>query len=275
MLGIAAMLASCSQGDDLPADANGNETVKVAFNLTTDDVRTRAGESEGTPKQYVVEIYEGENATTGTFVEQKTFGEQNFTMELKKNTTYSFLFWACTDGNVYNTTSLKAVTYASPTAAACEAWCGELLNQTITVSAEPLTAELKHAVAKVVYYNTDALTAASNTLTVTYPSTQTFDVSTKTVTTTESTLIRAYAVTKKGANAIIVTDFLFAPSDGALYTLNVKMNEETGRDIPNVPLQANFVTTIKGAYSNYYESTFTVDSSVEDFTKINHDFPTE
>lgn len=274
MLGIAAMLASCSQSDNPLAD--GNETVKVAFSMTTDGVKTRAGEGEGTPKLYVVEIYEAAENAAGTATKQEkiTNSTGEFSLQLKKNTVYSFLFWACTNGDAYNTESLKAVTYAKPTAAACEAWCGELLNQAITEGTDPLKATLTHAVAKVVYHNSDALTTESNTLTVTYPSIQTFDVSTRTVTTTETTMTRAYVFTGDGANTDIATDYLFAPfNESAIQTLSVKLNDEEARDVPNVPLQANYVTTLKGAYSNSYISTITISKEdISDFRDTDKDF---
>lgn len=273
MLGIMAMLASCSQNEDVLQNATTDgETaqVKISVQAPQQPVQTRADVSSALTR-YVCEVYEGANAT-GTVSKHYESATGSFAVELKKNTAYSFLFWAdkgtpasgeTPSSGKYNVANLKAV---SMTEGGEEGYSGSILNKTITATDnEGLSVTLKHAVARITIENTIDLTdATGNKLTVTYPQTVTFNVGTEGITNTDTPVSRTFDVAQ--AKGVVVNDYVFAPKEEAqLSNLKLKLNEEAEKTIANIPVQLNYITRIKGALSKYYNSTFSVSSSVYDF----------
>ena len=117
--GAIVALASCSQSDDMPGQPQ--EGVQTA----TFTIRTPAA-TRGTVtglNRYIVEAYEGSPAT-GTPAARVEAATGTLTLGLKKNTEYTFLFWAdkgtAKTGNsassgYWNTDDLKAVTNTKKT----------------------------------------------------------------------------------------------------------------------------------------------------------------
>lgn len=270
MLGIMAMLASCSQNEDvLQSATTDGETAQVKISVQApQQVQTRAAVTGLT--RYVCEVYEGADAT-GTVSKHYESATGSFAIELKKNIAYSFLFWAdkgtpaadeVASSGKYDVTNLKAV---SMTEAGEEGYSGSILNKTITTADnEGFSVTLKHAVAKIIIENTSDLVDDTNTLTVTYPQTVTFNVGTEGINTTNTPVSRTFSVVQ--AKGEVVVDYVFAPkAESQLGDLKLKLNEEAERTISNVPVQLNFITRIKGALSKNYNSTFSVSSTVDDF----------
>lgn len=289
MLAAAVVLSSCSKQDDLqPTD----DTVQVT--ISTQAPQTRAavrGEGEVTaPKRFIIEVYEG-GAVSGDATERFEGSKGNFTLTLKKNTTYSFLYWADygtpNDNNdiaksYYNAEDLKAVAPIDNTAHGQLAYCNSTLNTVITSGSGGFTVVLKHAVAQMIYDNTMAFTSATgNSLQVTYPYSATFNVGTGETTTTTENVVRTFniddAESPEATVASIATDYLFAPAtEACLSTLKMVTTiggvAEEERAITNVPIQLNYTTRIKGAFSNLYDSSFDVSNSVEDMEEQDHNF---
>ena len=282
MLGIAAMLASCSQSDNglLPADGSG-DTVQVAFLASAPQQAQRAIEGtddEKTLTRYICAVYH-ENAD-GTLniderVTQVEQGTGQFVLTLEKDKDYIFLLWADKgtpqgNDNYYNTASLQNVSINS----GHETEPGQIAYYAreevhITSGGEIAPITLKHAVAKVVYHNTSAFVEGGNTLSVTYRNgavVPSFNVADGKGT-ASSTLTKSHKFTSIGAvDGVIATDYIFAsPEEAQMGEVVLQFNDEPEMVLSNVPLRQNYQTTVKGNFSNYYESEFTVNNSIEDW----------
>lgn len=268
MLVAIVVMSSCSRQDDLPQTSG--DVVKVILRAQSPEVQTRAASDI---KRYIIEVYEGSDATTPANIfgegENKTHHlEQpggSFEMDLIKNTQYTFLLWADNStpsdnaNGFYKAADLSAVEMNESATTRTEAFYGAS-TQTVT-STSTLKVTLGHAVAKLVYNNTEEMIEKSNTLTVVYPYTATFNVGDGTITTTETTVTRTFNV-GTGAVGELATDYLFAPATEAqLATLSIAINAETARDLTNVPVQANYVTNIKGEFSGLTNKDFNISAS--------------
>lgn len=270
MLVAIVVMSSCSRQDDLPQTSG--DVVKVILRAQSPEVQTRAASDI---ERYIIEVYEGSDATTPANIfgegENKTHHlEQeagSFKMDLIKNTQYTFLLWADNSEpsnnatGFYKAADLNAVAMNEAATTRAEAFC-VALTQTVT-STSSLEVTLGHAVAKLVYNNTNEMITESNKLTVVYPYTATFNVGDGTIATTENPVTRTFEGIGK-ATGIIATDYLFAPTTEAqLATLSIAINTETARDLTNVPVQANYVTNIKGEFSGLTNKDFNISASDE------------
>ena len=89
MLGIAAMLASCSQNEELFTDKGNNTVQQVTFTLATDEKPQTRATTDGL--RYVVAVYD--EAGTTEVKQETTFANNSFTIMLPPGT-YKCLFWA-------------------------------------------------------------------------------------------------------------------------------------------------------------------------------------
>lgn len=177
MLGIAAVLASCSSEDTLQGTNDNDGLVRITVQLE-DGMKTRAttpeedGESAGVTR-YVLSAYETDEDGTSigdkaTDVVITDLGGGNFTAKLDRQKYYKFFCWADEgESSSYDITgddltniALKQNTdgtgYMLPTIAhrgESDVVYGE--------TAGDVTIQLKHAVAKVILQTTGTLTAGS------------------------------------------------------------------------------------------------------------------
>lgn len=293
MLGIAAMLASCNQSEDvLQADSSTqNNEVQVTFNVQTPEILTRATipaeADEATATRFICEVYEGSDAANLPIepYERKEQSDKDFTLLLKKNTDYVFLLWAdhgtvndTENTNYYNAGDLKNVQVPDATAADKCAEVAFYACQPIRVSSTgsigPIT--LNHAVAKVCLYETSII-AQGASLQVSYTPGASFNVAQGTVASAQTSVTLTYNVaedalvdatqTEKGQR--IAYFYLLAPEKGKAEGLNemsftlTEPNDDQGERITNqavgnVPLQANYITNIRGEFSDYTSGSFDV-----------------
>lgn len=282
MLGIAAMLASCSQSDNglLPADGSG-DTVQVAFLASAPQQAQRAIEGTDDEKaltRYICAVYHENGDGTLNTDDRVTQVEQatgQFVLTLEKDKDYIFLLWADKgtpqgNDNYYSTASLQSVSINS----GHETEPGQIAYYAreevhITSGGEIGTITLKHAVAKVAYHNASAFVEGGNTLSVTYRNgavVPSFNVADGKGT-VSSTLTNSHKFTSIGAvDGVIATDYIFAsPEEAQVGEVVLQLNDEPEITLSNVPFRQNYQTTIKGNFSNYYESEFTVNNSIEDW----------
>lgn len=259
-VGLAALLTGCNNENDIGFATSGEHV--TSFRVELSGKTTRAQNDTYTPTRYVMEVYTGTAAFGTPFkhVEQTT---GTFDVSLTYGTEYTCLFWADNGtpddvvNDEYETADLKAVKVKSDACPSNPAF-GGMARVTAGVSAQDAySVTLNHAVAKVEYIQTEPLTAADNTLTVTFPNT--FSLNLNDWSTTEIadvTYTHTFTgIAKVEIETVIATSYVIASSENAtLQTLTVKLNTEDDKLISNVPLQRNFKTALKGSFSNLYEA---------------------
>lgn len=260
MLGIVAMLASCSQNEELFTD-NGNDTTQqVTFTLATDGQPQTRATVEGL--RYVVAVYD----ETGTEVKPETeFDSNSFSIMLPPGT-YTCLFWADYGDANYDAADLKNVTDRknNATDANAEAFYA---RQSVTVSnGNVVNVTLNRAIAKVILRETDVLEAGN--MTVTYSRPLNFNVSDGTATgaaaDTKTLTIGSEIQGSADSPVEIGSFYVLASADEAnLNDFTAKHNEEAEKKIGNVPVQANYQTYITGKYGVSVSQQFLIDVNTD------------
>ena len=246
MLGIAAMLASCSQNEELFTDKGNNTVQQMTFTLATDEKPQTRATTNGL--RYVVAVYD-ETGTTEV-KQETTFENNSFTIMLPPGT-YKCLFWADYGSTNYDATDLKSVKDLKSTMANANAEAF-YASQSVTVSnGNQVNVTLNRAVAKVILRETDVLEPGS--MTVTYSRPTSFNVADGKTTETESdtkTLSIENEIHGTTDSPVEIGSFyVLASADEAnLDNFITKYNEEEKRTISNVPVQANYQTYITGKY---------------------------
>ena len=256
MLGIAAMLASCSQNEELFSDKGNNTVQQVTFTLATDEKPQTRATTDGL--RYVVAVYD--EAGTTEVKQETTFENNSFTILLPPGT-YKCLFWADYGSTNYDATDLTSVKELKSTEADANAEAF-YANQSIKVSnGNQVNVTLNRAVAKVILRETDVLEPGS--MTVTYSRPLSFNVADGTTTGTESdtkTLSIANEIQGTTDSPVEIGSFyVLASADEAnLDNFIAKYNEEE-KTISNVPVQANYQTYITGKYGAKVNQQFLID----------------
>lgn len=256
MLGIAAMLASCSQNEELFTDKGNNTVQQVTFTLATDEKPQTRATVDGL--RYVVAVYD--EAGTTEVKQETTFENNSFTIMLPPGT-YKCLFWADYGSTNYDATDLTSVKELKSTEADANAEAF-YANQSIKVSnGNQVNVTLNRAVAKVILRETDVLEPGS--MTVTYSRPLSFNVADGTTTGTESdtkTLSIENEIHGTTDSPVEIGSFyVLASADEAnLDNFITKYNEEK-KTISNVPVQANYQTYITGKYGAKVNQQFLID----------------
>lgn len=246
MLGIAAMLASCSQNEELFTDKGNNTVQQMTFTLATDEKPQTRATTDGL--RYVVAVYDEAGTTE---VKQETIFENNSFTILLPPGTYKCLFWADYGSTNYDATDLTSVKDLKSTMANANAEAF-YASQSVTVSnGNQVNVTLNRAVAKVILRETDVLEPGS--MTVTYSRPTSFNVADGKTTGTESdtkTLSIENEIHGTTDSPVEIGSFyVLASADEAnLDNFITKYNEEEKKTISNVPVQANYQTYITGKY---------------------------
>jgi hypothetical protein len=257
MLGIAAMLASCSQNEELFTDKGNNTVQQVTFTLATDEKPQTRATVDGL--RYVVAVYD--EAGTTEVKQETTFENNSFTIMLPPGT-YKCLFWADYGSTNYDATDLKSVKDLKSTEADANAEAF-YASQSVKVSnGNQVNVTLNRAVAKVILRETDVLEPGN--MTVTYSRPSSFNVADGTTTGTESdtkTLSIKNKIQGTTDSPVEIGSFyVLASTDEAnLDNFIIKYNEEEEKTISNVPVQANYQTYITGKYGAKVNQQFLID----------------
>lgn len=257
MLGIAAMLASCSQNEELFSDKGNNTVQLVTFTLATDEKPQTRATTDGL--RYVVAVYD--EAGTTEVKQETTFENNSFTILLPPGT-YKCLFWADYGSTNYDATDLTSVKELKSTEADANAEAF-YANQSVKVSnGNQVNVTLNRAVAKVILRETDVLEPGS--MTVTYSRPLSFNVADGTTTGTESdtkTLSIENEIQGTTDSPVEIGSFyVVASADEAnLDNFITQYNEEEKKTISNVPVQANYQTYITGKYGAKINQQFLID----------------
>lgn len=277
MLGIAAMLASCSQQEDLLA-ANEDKIQTITVSLNTDDGMQTRAEYPATISRYVMEAYEisSDGTCTPTPVEviRKSDGMMTghheqadgvFTLALDRSKQYCCLFWADNDvnKNIYDVTDLKAVKLNAGKEAIEHSY---FAYKDISSAQAVQNVYLYHAVARISLYEKDKIKAGS-TLTMTYTPNTTFNVMDGTVTegsekSKEITIENEITGTEAAPVQIGESFYLLAPDKwDNVQNFTFVLNDgemTTTKNLTNVPVRATFATNIRGKFSDNISKQFSI-----------------
>lgn len=267
MLAIVAMLASCSQNEELTANENDNLKT-VTFSLRMDEMQTRAT-TTATVDRYVMEVYTADGAAANVFdggtVNHKEQTTADFSIKLDATQSYTCLFWADNGAaDIYDVSSLKAVTLKTGKQAIEQSYYG-----TVSVSGNTTSysVTMTHAVGKISLMEHDHINAGS-TLTMTYTPNASFNVADGTATAgsqtaTEIPITTAIDNADKATASTYVdvfTCYMLAPSAQQLLNFKFSLTEganTTTKSVSNVPVKCNVTTKIGGEFSNYTSKTLT------------------
>lgn len=268
--GAVVALASCSQSDEMPGQPQ--EGVQTATFTIQTPATTRSAVTG--LSRYIVEAYEGTTAT-GTPAARVEAATGTLTLGLKKNTEYTFLFWAdkgtaktgsAAGSGYWNTDNLKAVsiTPGKESTAGEAAYCLARTFSSANFEANKAVT-LKNATAQVCFVETAGLSAADNKLKVTYSAGGTLNVGTGSVTDVAEAVTHTFTnIGQVTANATLATDYILAPKgEDRVLNLTIQLNTEDPKSITNVPFRQCFSTHIKGEYSSLGQFTFTVTADNE------------
>lgn len=285
MLGIAAMLASCSQDEVLQGmDNSGGVTITARLE---ESMRTRAvmdgvtEENKGIDNYRLEVYYKDEN---GDFVKDETLTQTKadgiFSVKLDKQKTYKFYCWADEgDESAYNSEDLSVITLKDnkvPTIAHCGA-----SDEVSGEATGAIEIQMKHAVAKVVLKTTTPLSANSakvatsscnsyNAISDTYSGSvevesevgPTEEITTASTASTAEVL-SFYLLVGKETNTVTVSYTTTANDFSNPYTLQLN----------NVPFEADYRTILVGNITpnNTVSVTASLDTNWED--DVEREFP--
>lgn len=249
MLGIVAMLASCSN-DDLLQETNDSDKNVVTFTATLDKSMNSRADDQSDVNRAIIAVYENADAkgmpVYNTGVSKGEDGKFTFSIpNLKAGQEYTFLFWAFNDAqDTYNTSHLKDVFIKDlPCKSEVYALATRLTPEQISQSG----VQLKHAVAKISLQTIVDLTA-KDVIRLHATAYRSFNVLTNTAQSTQGT----GAVFVEARNSFSAGDII-----GSIYLLGTEEPqtveiEYVGRPqkkvITNVPVNPNKHVILKGNF---------------------------
>lgn len=260
MLGIAAMLASCSSDEGLQnATDNGLSTVTITAQLN-DGIKTRATyDADDAVQRCIVEVRETGSTTAGTqYPGTLESGTYKFNLSLKSGVNYDFLFWA-DDNKSYSTDDLTAVTLSvEANGKPGIAYYGCLLNKPLTTG---MAVDLTHAVAKVTLKTTGTL-PTGKAIKVSIPTYAGFDVKTGDITGNAAAqdFIAEYN-TEITNNEVFSFYVLAKKEESDLVDATVSCDTES-TTLTYVPLQMNYRTVLEGDVANINKATGDITATI-------------
>lgn len=255
MLGIGAMLTSCSQQDELVlADDSVHE---VSFSVVKEgDNQSRAIEDD---VRYTVAFYDEDGEIE--IVPEQVYTTKDFSVKLNTGK-YACLIWADSkDGKNYDASDLKKVVYLD-NAADDENHEAFYARQVITVQeATPITLTLKRAVAQVSLKETNNFYWLGK-MNITYKGYRNFDVNAQKASQEESITrqdptLRIMTNPSRPYLVIDVPFYVLADSQRFLSEFTTQYGREPEKVISNVPLQAGYQTNIIGHFGEAISQPFT------------------
>ena len=255
MLGIAVMLASCSQDENTLQTHEKGKT--VTFTATLDgNMKLRATRATDPTDLFitraVLEIYDAQKNLVGSRIHGAISGDNiTFTaVNLEEDETYTCLFWA-DEENGYDITDLRAIKRNRLNNSIAYYTMKE-----ITASSAPVAVTLTHAVARVVLHETGTL-EVDDIIGVSFTQPEyTFDVIDGSCTATgdNQTIRFGFQTTDAKTRGDMGGAYVLVPAEGTnLTTVTLSypapgVSEKT-KEISNVPLKRNYRTVLKGEFA--------------------------
>ncbi|MFI3265401.1 MAG: hypothetical protein SNG38_08935 [Rikenellaceae bacterium] len=237
----ALTMISCVKSIDETMTTDGQ--IVAQLQISTSDAATRADDGA----RYAVEAYYDVNYTTPANVfangyESRTVStSSSIDMIISSAKEYYFLIWA-DNGTSYDVEDLKSVSLIEDEQMS-EAWQGTL--SIINGDATSYTATLKRAVGKVNFVETEEL--AAGTLTVTFDSYAGFNVAIGSTAGDETTFTYDYLFSEAVTGLLNEEPvYVFAPVTYS-NVIDFNMGDLV---VSNIPVQANYITTLSGHFSS-------------------------
>ena len=283
MLAATALLASCSQSDELQSTVNDNEGLKpMTISVTLPEgMTTRATASDDATDAYCfVQILNelGEDLEGGHSAVQgmtKAGNGYTATVYLKGEEYYNFLFWA-TSGDE-KPTDLRNVAYTNGETLV---WAGK---ESAAWSANGISCKLQHVVSRITLTTTTDLTVSgTNPLTITVPTTfnayNVLNMAPAEVATHSNFTYTFDPITVSGAseNAPVQIGHFYALVNNEPQALKLHYKGSLGNSedqIPNVPLAPDTHVVLKGDVANFGLVSGTITATVvNDWIDKEHSF---
>ena len=257
MLAAAALLASCSQNDELQNTVNDNEGLKpmtITASLPTDGMQTRAAGDAAATRCYVQILDKDGNPLEGGNsepIKMDPYGRTFSTLVyLNGNEIYDFLFWADTKAtDAAAPADLKAVEYTNGETIA---WAGKIDNN--PWNADGVEIDLKHVVSRVTVMTESDFTVSDEwPFIVTVPTVfNTYNVETEEVT---GQVDEGYTFSADPDNYVANTEVghFYVLGDGSTQKLGLHYAgplKNPAIVINDVPVSANTHITVKGNIYN-------------------------
>ena len=248
MLGIAAMLASCSQDEVLQGMDNSGGVQTVTLTASMGDMKTRAVsyDSDDDITQCRLELWQ-DGARVGNSIVGEVSEDKRtctFTFSAKQGA-YDVLIWA-SDGS-YTVEDLSNVTVNGE-----KPGIAYHTKTTVSEIAQNMTATLTHAVAKITLKTTTAL-PAGGTLSVTIPTYSSFSVESGDIigTATEKDFAPESVTELPEGGGEVFSFYILAHMKQAdvIAKVPITYNGEI-KEATNVPVQANYRTVLIGNITN-------------------------
>lgn len=247
MLGIAAMLASCSSDEELQNVTDNSLSAVTITAQLNDGIKTRATlDTDDAVQRCIVEVRETGSTTAGTqypgILEGSTY---KFNLSLKSGVNYDFLFWA-DDNKSYTTDDLTAVTLSTEANGKPGiAYYGFLLDKPLTAG---MTVDLTHAVAKVTLKTTGKL-PTGKTVKVNIPTCTGFNVKEGNVTGNAAAQDFTADYNTEITNDEVFSFYVLAKKESDLVDATISCDDES-TTLTYVPLQMDYRTVLEGDVAN-------------------------
>lgn len=278
MLGIASMLASCSQNDEvLQSDNNTGKLQTVTITATLEDgMTTRAtpntSETDATVTRCFMEVVEN-----GTTIERQSVegsGSFSFSTYLEPRGNYTFYFWADGGSSYYTVNGgLDNITLPDGTAPSI-AYRGETSWK--NGNSTNMDVMLTHAVAKVSLRTTTTIYQAQ-TVSMTVPSYTVYNARTGSTTGENPT---DFDYTFSGdvpgtseESGFVCSAYSLVPTGGTTWDIDLRYASQPERTQTSVPVAPNQNTSLVGDlyHLGLQNLTFTVDTESK-WTDTTHNF---
>lgn len=281
MLGIAAMLASCSQNDEvLQSHNNTSELQTVTITATLEDgMTTRAtpntSEADDAVNRCFMEVAETSmGQTTPTYSLQNASsnnGSFSFTINLNPNSEYTFYFWADGGSSYYTVGSdLENITLSTNAEAPGIAYRGTTTwNETIT--GQRINVTLTHAVAKVSLHTTSDVEEGA-VVKMTVPSYTAYNARTGSAITGTGINPTPYSYSYTLPNDIdgaaspgsfVCSAYSIMPSSGEAVNITLQYDDQPEALQTSIPLAPNRNTRLVGDLFNLGTTQITFDVSTD------------
>lgn len=263
MLGILTMLASCSQDEGLYS----TNTVTVTATLP-EEIQSRSVDTDKELTKInrcILVVYRAGTTDAPVFSVEGKRVDNSFTFDLLMDdltSQYDFYCWADDGGVTYDITDLTHITFKGDTPAS-SGHRGEVKDE--SVADHTVNISLSHVAAKIRLETTSGVSGAPISATVTMHTSYNA-LTGKVNEETKEVTITAKGLTGLGASEItpqkILSFYALVDADAPNQTVHLVYGERE-EYIPNVPIKADYCTTLRGSLAELGFTPYTVSAAID------------